>query len=95
MGAYDTPRFIFVTAFMSVGWTAELRDVSWETGWWDPDDKVPKILWNERKVSNQTLMNFFVIMSFMNAIGFTLLGAIGLMAGALTHTWHCTSNRML
>ena len=81
VGAYDTLRFIFVTAFMSVGRTAELRDASWETGWWDPDDGAPNILWNERKVSKQTIMNFFCDYEFYECDWFHALGCYWLNGG--------------
>lgn len=80
-GEYDTFRFIFVSSFISVGRTAELRDASWDTGWWDPDGRVPNILWNERKVSKQSIMNFFCDYEFYEMDWFHSLGCYWLSGG--------------
>ena len=83
-GAFELHRFIFVSAFLSAGRTAELRDASWETGWWDSDDRVPHILWNERKVAKQSLMNFFCDFEYYETDWFHALGCYWMTGGGTT-----------
>ena len=80
-GDFDTYRFIFVSSFMTAGRTAELRDASWDTGWWDPDDRIPNIMWNERKVAKQSIMNFFCDYEFYESDWFHALGCYWMSGG--------------
>ena len=59
MPSFEAQRWAFVNAFHAVGRTGELADATWNNSYWDSDDHVPYILWNERKVAKQSWLNFF------------------------------------
>ena len=52
-------RWAFASSFQAFVRTGDMSDASWTNSFWDSDDMVPYILWNERKVAKQTWLNFF------------------------------------
>lgn len=52
-------RWAFANAFHAVGRTGEISDATWRNSFWDPDHRIPFVLWNERKVARQAWLNFF------------------------------------